>query len=116
MKKAAFWLCMLSVVVLSLLPTNYLPPPVFSIWDKAQHALAFATLGLLGLLAYSDRSRTKVLLGLLLLGAAIEVAQWATGWRYGEWLDLLADTVGLAVGFAAYQAWCAHRLNAPGNA
>ena len=47
-----FWSAALGVAVLSLMPTNYLPAQVFSLWDKAQHALAFTALASLGLLAY----------------------------------------------------------------
>jgi VanZ family protein len=37
-------------------------------------------------------------LGLLAYGAAIELAQSATGWRFGDWLDLLADLIGIILG------------------
>lgn len=51
LRRAAFWACLLAVVVLSLLPGERLPA-VFAWWDKAQHALGFALLTGLGLLAY----------------------------------------------------------------
>jgi VanZ family protein len=104
MKKLMFWGLLLLVVVASLLPIAYLPPPVFSIWDKLQHATAFAALCMLGLMAYGSH-RIRVIVGLLVLGAAIEVAQAATGWRYGEWLDLLADGVGIGAAMVLMQAW-----------
>jgi VanZ family protein len=104
MKKTLFWGVLLMVVAGSLLPVDYLPPPVFSIWDKLQHATAFAALYLLGLQAYRSKS-LQVILGLLLLGGAIEIAQAATGWRYGEWLDWLADAVGIAAAQALLIAW-----------
>ncbi len=97
--RPSFWALLLCVTVLSLLPTDYLPPQIFSLWDKAQHALAFAALAALGLQAYPHR-RWRVLAGLLVFGGLIELAQAATGWRYGEWADWLADAVGLALGLA----------------
>ncbi len=97
--RPSFWALLLCVTVLSLLPTDYLPPQIFSLWDKAQHALAFAALAALGLQAYPHR-RWRVLSGLLVFGGLIELAQAATGWRYGEWADWLADAVGLALGMA----------------
>lgn len=99
MSRTAFWALLLCVTVLSLMPTDYLPPQVFSLWDKAQHALAFAALTALGLRAY-PRHPWQVAAGLLLFGAGIELAQAATGWRHGEWGDWLADAVGLAAGAA----------------
>ena len=94
-----FWALALCVAVLSLMPTNYLPAQAFSLWDKAQHALAFTALASLGLLAY-PRQPWRVAIALLAFGGAIELAQAATGWRYGEWSDWLADAVGLAAGSA----------------
>lgn len=102
--RPGFWALLLCVAVLSLLPTNYLPPPIFSLWDKAQHALAFTALAALGLQAY-PRRRWQVLAGLLVFGGLIELAQAATGWRHGEWTDWLADAVGLALGLALAASW-----------
>lgn len=99
--RVAFWACLLAVVALSLSPVQNLPPQVFSLWDKAQHAGGFTVLTLLGLLAYPQRAMT-LLAAMLALGVGIEVAQSATGWRYGDVADWLADAVGVA---AAYAAW-----------
>lgn len=99
--RVAFWLACATVAVLSLLPTAYLTGAVFDWWDKAQHALAFAGLGFLGLLAYPARSGA-VIAGLLAFAVGIEVAQAATGWRIGEFPDLLADAIGLGVGWLAW--------------
>jgi VanZ family protein len=95
--RLGFWALAACVVVLSLLPGHALPPLAFSLWDKAQHALAFTALATLGLHAY-PRYAPRVLVGLLVLGGGIELAQAATGWRHGEWADGLADAVGLALG------------------
>ncbi len=97
LRALAFWTTAAVVVVLSLLPTQHLPEVAFNLWDKAQHAFGFAVLTFLGLWAYPHRVR-RVLVGMLLLGAMIELAQGATGWRHGDWLDLLADAVGVAAG------------------
>lgn len=99
--RVAFWACLLGVVVLSLTPVQQLPPQVLNLWDKAQHAGGFAVLTLLGLWAYPQRAVT-LLAAMLALGVGIEVAQSATGWRYGDVLDWVADAVGVA---AAYTVW-----------
>lgn len=91
--QAAFWGCLLGTVFLSLVPVERLPQ-AFHWWDKAQHALGFAMLTVLGLLAY-PKARRWLPWGLLLLGGFIELAQAATGWRQGDWVDLLADAVGI---------------------
>lgn len=101
MIRAIFWLSVLGITVASLLPTALLPPQAFDIWDKAQHAAAFAWLAVLGLLSYPTPT-LRVCVGLLALGGAIELAQAATGWRYGEWADLVADGVGIFLGTAVW--------------
>lgn len=99
--RLAFWACLLAVVALSLTPVQHLPQQVFSLWDKAQHAGGFAVLTLLGLWAYPHRV-TALLVAMLALGVGIELAQAATGWRYGDVADWVADAVGVA---AVYTVW-----------
>jgi VanZ family protein len=94
--KPAFWLACIAVATLSLLPVNELPSMVMNLWDKAQHAMGFFGLGLLGIQAYRQRL-LKVCIGLLLFGAAIEVAQALSGWRTGDPLDWLADATGIVM-------------------
>jgi VanZ family protein len=95
-----FGVALVTFTVLALLPSEMLTAPVFNWWDKAQHAAAFAVLTALGFAAFAHRP-WRVVVGLVCFGAAIELAQLAVGWRFGEWQDLLADMVGvLAVGVA----------------
>ena len=66
---AAFGLAMtggdgVAIALLSLLPGEILPPSLFIWWDKAQHALAFAVLSVLGQFAYM-MERRLVLFGLM---------------------------------------------------
>lgn len=77
-------------------------PNVFNLWDKVQHALAFATLTIAGTLAYPKHAKL-VYAGLMLYGLAIEVIQSNfTTTRFGEVSDLLADVIGIAAGWAIY--------------
>ncbi len=99
--KACFWLLTLSTLWLSLIPVDQVPA-AFSFWDKAQHALGFAALAFTGLQSYPHHKR-QLLLGLLLLGMGIEYAQYLTGWRQGDWADILADYMGLALGQVVWQ-------------
>jgi len=102
--RLAFWVAVAGVGVGSLTPTPYLPPQAFDIWDKAQHALAFVLLGGLGLSAFPQRAQ-HVLAGLLVYGGLIELAQAATGWRVGDWLDWLADAVGVGAVYLGRILW-----------
>jgi VanZ family protein len=108
--KPLFWLSVAVLTVASLVPVVLLPPQSLDIWDKAQHAFGFAWLAFLGLLAYPRRPNA-VAASLLVYGGAIELAQAATGWRYGEWSDLAADGVGILLGALAW--WLLRRIARP---
>lgn len=98
----SFWLLLSVTLWLSLIPVDQVPS-AFSFWDKAQHTLGFAALGFLGLLAYPGNIR-MLMFTLALLGVGIEVTQWLTGWRYGDWHDWLADCVGVVIGYAGWRS------------
>jgi VanZ family protein len=98
--QAAFWAAAIAVGVLALVPAT--TPLPSTGWDKANHGLAFFTLGLLGAVAW-PRSAIRVWLALAIYGGAIEIAQTLTPTRDGEWLDWCADIVGIAlVAFLSY--------------
>lgn len=110
-----FWLLLALVIGVTLSPIAYLPQQAFSLWDKAQHALAFAALAALGALAYPRRVGLLAA-SLLVFGGAIELAQAATGWRSGDWADWLADAVGLIAGLAlATLSRCVVARSLPGR-
>jgi VanZ family protein len=85
---------------LSLIPTTGLP--LQSIGDKVQHVAAYAGLGLLaGLAIARPRIQANLLLAAVVTGygAAIECVQPYTG-RFFDWLDMLANGFGAAIGVA----------------
>lgn len=104
MRKLVFWCALVTVVVMSLMPGPMLPSSI-NFWDKAQHALGFFGLTWLALLAYPRKPMNQIGVALLLLGGAIELAQWATGWRHGDWLDMLADAVGISTALVLRLQW-----------
>lgn len=83
----AFWLALMPIEPVIKL---------FSWQDKVEHALLFAGLAILGIAAWPQRAGLLAA-GLLAYGAAMEVAQLTTTYRYGDPLDWLADAVGLLV-------------------
>ena len=94
--------CMV-LIVLALLPPDYLPDvePSFSWQDKVLHAAAFVGLCLIGSWAYLRRSYS-LMLGLLVLGGGIEIAQFATGWRHMDFGDFVANAAGIMIGRLAF--------------
>lgn len=86
---------------MALIPSTDIPNP-FNLWDKAQHALAFVVLTLTGSLAYTRKTKV-IYIGLMIYGASIEILQnFFTTARSGEVSDLLADIVGILIGFIIY--------------
>ena len=98
-RRWAFWLCLFVVLALALMrPSHYMPTTG---WDKANHALAFAVLAVLGALAYPGRL-VRVLIGLVAYGVLIEVLQSFTSYRDSDMRDVFADCVGLAIGWQVF--------------
>lgn len=106
-----FWIILAAVSIGSLLPPAHLPSQAFDVWDKAQHAAGFALLTLLGLPAFAT-SRRRVLIGLAIYGAAIEVAQQMSGWRTGDLMDWVADVIGVLAGLLLHWAVASLRRSA----
>jgi VanZ family protein len=103
----------LLVVVTWLALTPHPPQNPMDQGDKFDHVLAFGTLGLIAALAGAPRRGRLATAagGLLLYGGMIELAQTQLPPRSGEWLDLLADAAGIALGLAT--ATLLRRLQPP---
>jgi VanZ family protein len=94
--RAIFWAAACFAFVMAVLPH---PPEVPGHPnDKVQHITAFATLAVLGSFAYPRTTLAKLLAGLSLFGAFIEVVQAIPGLhRDSDVVDWLADTAAVAV-------------------
>ena len=96
--RVVFWLCFVGLTGLALSPAPYLPPlDIFNWWDKAQHAIGYGTLMASALLAYPKVRKLRLAALLCLHGCLIEVLQYLSGYRFGDWQDALADGVGVIV-------------------
>jgi VanZ family protein len=101
--RVVFWLCFVGLTGLALSPAPYLPPmDIFNWWDKAQHAIGYGTLMASALLAYPKASKFCLAALLCLHGCLIEVLQYLSGYRFGDWQDALADGVGVIVALVVF--------------
>ncbi len=101
--RAAFWLALAAVLVLSLWPSSA-PPPMSTGWDKSDHVVAYFVLGLLGVRTYGSRHRLWV--ALLAYGGAIELLQALTVYRTASWYDWFADAIGLGLAWVVGSIAC----------
>jgi VanZ family protein len=105
-----FWSAALVGFLLAALPQ---PPQLPGVFDKVEHFLGFACLAMLGSAAYPRLAALKLILGLSVFGALIEVVQmFPSLHRRAEFLDWVADTAGAVAGVLAVRVW-RHTRKAP---
>ncbi|KQV46815.1 hypothetical protein ASC95_25130 [Pelomonas sp. Root1217] len=107
-QRRALWRALLAVmlIVITCLALSPAPPKTITTgWDKSNHALAFAALAFSGVWALWQRPRQWIWLAMTLVGygIAIEIAQSFLPPREADWHDVVADSVGIALGLLA--AW-----------
>ena len=103
-----FWAAVLVSLVMALIPHPPQLPGHPS--DKIQHVAAFATMGILGSLAYPRLGTLRLIVALSLFGAFIEVAQAIPVLhRDSDPLDWLADTIACTVAVVATSWWVSRR-------
>ena len=94
---AAFAVACCVIAWLSLSPSEALPQGL-TFWDKAEHALAYLGLSLLGAWAFPGRLG-RLAVGLFLAGVGVEILQSTMGLgRQGDPYDAVANSTGIAVG------------------
>jgi VanZ family protein len=97
--QAAFWAALLVALAGALWPAP--PTPEVDNLDKAVHFTTFYVLELLTLLAFPRTRLLAPVVGLVLFGGGIEIAQGFTGRDASLW-DLAADTAGVLAALAPF--------------
>ena len=69
-------------------------------FDKWLHGITFALLAIWFSGQYARRHYVRIGIGLFLFGIIIELCQRMVSYRTAEWMDLFADSVGIAIGLA----------------
>ena len=88
------------LLYLCLAPAKALPQE--TLWDKAEHAIAWFVLAAIGL-AFWPRRPVRIVGFALALGAIVEVLQATMPFgRDGDWRDWVADSVGVAAALACW--------------
>lgn len=96
---AVGWVLVILVVYLSL-ARNPPSPLTFENSDKFEHAFSYAILSFwLCQIYQSARSRLLVIIALVGMGVGLEYVQGWTGYRTFDVMDMLADSVGVLLGW-----------------
>ena len=98
--KLLAWSLLALVVFLTLTPS---PPKVsmaFVSWDKAQHVLAYMALMWLFSMAWEGRALIAWVVFLVCVGVTLEWLQGIMGVRVMEIWDMLANSMGVVIGWA----------------
>ena len=98
-----FWSALIASYIAAILPQD-MAPTIGDLSDKTLHFLAFAILTLLLFLSYRI-SLWKGIAYLLFYACFIEVSQYFTPNRCSEWLDIVADSIGIAIGLLLYAGY-----------
>jgi VanZ family protein len=97
------WLWVIAVFYLSL-AHNPPTPMLFEGLDKLEHALAYCILMLwFSQLHPGHKARIRLILLFTAMGIGIEYLQGMSGYRYFEYADMLANTIGVLAGWGLAQ-------------
>ena len=93
-----FWYAMVAVLLLALLPISSPELELFHWQDKLHHFITYSALCFLGIQAYGQNYSVWIIgFVLVVFGLVIEFAQSLTGYRFGDPIDLAANTLGIIV-------------------
>ena len=94
--RVMFFVC---IIVIEFLATTTIEIEVVSsMWDKANHFIAFFTLYILLHFAFRNLTIMSKVLFLLIFGLQIEIVQSFIDGRFFSLLDVVADSVGILLG------------------
>jgi len=104
------WALIILILWLSLIPSP--PSPLhFPQADKVEHLFAYGVLmSWFCQIYHGSRQRLYLMLAFIALGATIEILQGLSGYRTAEWGDLLADSLGVLIGWLLSNTGLQHFL------
>lgn len=95
------WLVLMILIVAGSLVPLSIPDAAPVPGDKLQHFLGYGALATVAMLSFSRIPLAlTAALAMIGLGAAVEGIQHFLPWRHFDWMDMLANTLGVASGIA----------------
>lgn len=101
LRYARLWYSMAYALLAFVAIVSLIPAPQIEASDKLLHVMTYAVLSaVFSSLVCQSYSLLKVVSGLILYGAVLELLQGFTGYRYMELYDMLANTIGVFIGLS----------------
>jgi VanZ family protein len=101
-KRAAAWICIAAIGIISLLPAIEVAPIRTSLGGHIEHMLTYAVVSLITAAAYPDQSRFKIVGGLIVYAAVLEFLQRYSPGRHSSFEDLAFSTAGVMLGVTIF--------------
>ena len=100
-----FFISLCLVFYLSLLPASEIPnfAALSEISDKVLHASIYFYLGYLGLNCFFQASEYLIIFYVFIFGLVIEIVHFFHPYRYFEFLDLLANLIGVTIALLIFK-------------
>jgi len=95
--RTLFFIALISISILAILPDYNALPPIVSVSDLLNHAAAFSVLSILYTLAYSHTQK-QIAVALISYGVMIEAVQAFLPTRDASIEDIIADSAGILIG------------------
>ena len=97
------WLAIGVGMLVAVAVVSLIPAPDVGVSDKISHLLTYFLLaGWFGLLARNPVILGWTVVALIVYGMIIELLQGQTGYRFAEWGDVIANSLGCLVGATLY--------------
>ena len=103
LKLIRLWYALGAMMLIAVAAVSLMPAPDTGVNDKVSHLLTYFLLaGWFGLLARDRVILAWTLAALIAYGMLLELLQGQTGYRFAEWGDVLANSVGAGVGVTLF--------------
>ena len=100
-----FFASLFVVLYLSIVPSFEIPnfASLSFLLDKLVHALIYFYLAYTGLLCRFNISRTMIIVLIFIFGLIIEIIHYYHPYRFFEYLDLLANLIGVTIALLLFK-------------
>jgi len=103
LSKLLFYTALSAITTLAFLPNYDALPPLVNFSDLLNHAIAFAVLFILLKIAHPNLILKQSVTSLTAYALWIEAVQYFLPTRFASLSDVLADSVGILIGYALYK-------------